>query len=178
MGVLARNSTDPEFCHHHQPVYPDGICRTAIIRGADNVATAGEYCRVASVDPHGQGLDLFFDVVPVGIVDTVGCKSVPDFVEPVDEIPVNRYNRPYELTAQFVACEGSQVAASIDEKLRSVSVAAHNHFLSPPTSKLPQPDSARTTTVSGASGSGRHIPRGSHRGNTWRRCRCGRAGRR
>ena len=28
--------------------------------------------------------------------DTVGCKSVPDVVEPVGEIPVHRYNRPYE----------------------------------------------------------------------------------
>jgi len=46
---------------------------------------------VKAVDPHGHGLEPFFDVVPGGIV---------------------------ELTAQFVACEGSQVAASIDEKLR------------------------------------------------------------
>ena len=44
-----------------------------------------------AVDPHGHGLEPFFDVVPVGIV---------------------------ELTAQFVTSEGSQVAASIDEKLR------------------------------------------------------------
>ena len=28
---------------------------------------------------------------------TVGCKSFPDFVEPVGEIPVNRYNRPYHV---------------------------------------------------------------------------------
>jgi len=47
--------------------------------------------RVKAVDPHGHGLEPFFDVVPVGIV---------------------------ELTAQFVTSEGSQVATSIDEKLR------------------------------------------------------------
>jgi hypothetical protein len=29
-------------------------------------------------------------------IDTVGCKSVPDFVEPVGKIPVYRYNRPYD----------------------------------------------------------------------------------
>jgi hypothetical protein len=28
--------------------------------------------------------------------ETVGWKSVPDVVEPVGEIPINRYNRPYE----------------------------------------------------------------------------------
>ena len=28
--------------------------------------------------------------------ETVGCQSVPDFVEPVGEIPVNRDNRPYQ----------------------------------------------------------------------------------
>ena len=92
--------------------------------------------RVKAVDPHGHGLEPFFDVVPVGIV---------------------------ELTAQFVTCEGSQVATSIDEKLRlgdivflgetvekrrrgvypvatvdinfeSVSIAAYNHYFSPSTS--------------------------------------------
>ena len=38
-------------------------------------------------------------------LDTVGCQSVPDFVEPVGEIPVNRYNRPYETggDARFLA---------------------------------------------------------------------------
>jgi hypothetical protein len=32
--------------------------------------------------------------------DTVGCKSFSDFVEPVGEIPVNSYNRPYESVKQ------------------------------------------------------------------------------
>jgi hypothetical protein len=27
---------------------------------------------------------------------TVGCNSVPDFVESIGEIPVNRYNQPYQ----------------------------------------------------------------------------------
>ena len=31
---------------------------------------------------------------PMGL--TVGCNSVPDFVEPVGELPVNRYNRSYQ----------------------------------------------------------------------------------
>jgi hypothetical protein len=26
----------------------------------------------------------------------VSCQSFPDFVEPVGDIPVNRYNRPYQ----------------------------------------------------------------------------------
>ena len=47
--------------------------------------------RVKAVGPHSHGLEPFFHVVPVGII---------------------------ELTAQFVACEGSQVAASIDGKPR------------------------------------------------------------
>ena len=47
--------------------------------------------RVKAVDPHRHRLKPFFDVVSGGIV---------------------------ELTAQFVTSEGSQVTASIDEKLR------------------------------------------------------------
>lgn len=47
--------------------------------------------RVKAVDPHSDSLEPFFDKVPVGIV---------------------------ELTAQFVASEGSQETASIDELLR------------------------------------------------------------
>jgi len=39
--------------------------------------------------------DRFLDI----ITHTVGCRSVPDFVEPVGEIPVNRYNRPYQAQA-------------------------------------------------------------------------------
>jgi hypothetical protein len=30
------------------------------------------------------------------LAHTVGCKSFPDFVEPVGESPVNSYNRPYD----------------------------------------------------------------------------------
>jgi hypothetical protein len=29
-------------------------------------------------------------------LDTVGCKSFPDFVGTAGEIPVNSYNRPYD----------------------------------------------------------------------------------
>jgi Fic family protein len=32
-------------------------------------------------------------------VHTVGCKSFPDFAGPLGEIPVNRYNRPYQSQA-------------------------------------------------------------------------------
>jgi hypothetical protein len=32
---------------------------------------------------------------PASPPHTVGCKSFPDFAEPLGEIPVNRYNRPY-----------------------------------------------------------------------------------
>ncbi len=42
------------------------------------------------VDSHGDGLEPFFDVVPCSII---------------------------EPTAQFVTCEGSQIATSINEKL-------------------------------------------------------------
>ena len=44
-----------------------------------------------NVDEHVHVL-VSDSIVP----DTVGRKSVPDFVEPVGEIPVHRYNRPYE----------------------------------------------------------------------------------
>jgi len=46
---------------------------------------------VEAVDSHGHSLEPFFDVVPLCVV---------------------------ELTAQFVASEGSQIATSIDKKLR------------------------------------------------------------
>jgi len=46
---------------------------------------------VKAVDPHGDGPEPFFDVVPLCVV---------------------------ELTAQLSASKGSQIAASIDEKLR------------------------------------------------------------
>jgi len=47
--------------------------------------------RVKAIDPHGHGLEPLFDLVPGSIV---------------------------ELTVQFVTSKGSQVAVSIDEKLR------------------------------------------------------------
>jgi len=46
--------------------------------------------RVETVDSHGHGLEPFFDVVPLCVI---------------------------ELIAQFVASEGSQIARAIDEKL-------------------------------------------------------------
>ena len=45
-------------------------------------------------------------------VYTVGCKSFPDFVEPVDEIPVNRYNRPYHSPRKTRKRPSASAAAS------------------------------------------------------------------
>jgi hypothetical protein len=35
-------------------------------------------------------------VVDKAVSDTVGCKSVPEFAGTLGELPVNRYNRPYD----------------------------------------------------------------------------------
>ena len=41
--------------------------------------------------------------------DTVGCKSFPDLVGSVGEIPVNRYNRPYEASIRYTKLDGEAV---------------------------------------------------------------------
>ncbi|PSP50187.1 hypothetical protein BRC60_05520, partial [Halobacteriales archaeon QH_1_68_42] len=43
---------------------------------------------------------------------TVGCQSVPDFVEPVGKIPVHRYNRPYQ-SAPVAYTEASSSALAL-----------------------------------------------------------------
>ena len=56
---------------------------------------------VECVQPSSAGIwtpfaDVESAIRVCGRTHTVGCQSVPDFVEPVGEIPVHRYNRPYQ----------------------------------------------------------------------------------
>ena len=64
----------------------------------------------------------FCNVLPVvvvhavynGSVRTVGCKSVPDVVESVEEIPVNRYNRPYQRLSE-ISISASSESSSLSQ---------------------------------------------------------------
>ena len=45
--------------------------------------------------------------------DAVGCKSFPDFVEPVGESPVKSYNRPYEASIRYTKLDGEAVSIPV-----------------------------------------------------------------